>query len=311
MKASPASPASPAPVIVEKAPDAGSPPVRPKPAETVPVGKPDPAKPAVHAPDMPPEFAATATIPASLLFRRTAIDAHYNRLGWTSLGSLTQQSVTELQCERVYFAGGRGLCLYADRGFFTTYNALVFGPDFEVVRSVPLAGSPTRARVSPDGRWAASTVFVSGHSYASAKFSTQTLILDVKAGTTLGDLEEFTISRNGQPFREPDFNFWGVTFANESGRFYCTLGTGGKTYLMRGSVDTRRLEVVREGVECPLPLARQPQTGVQKTTGRTANPLAAASDGRSYLGGRAACRTAQCRRSGGVARQRNRALLAA
>jgi hypothetical protein len=42
-----------------------------------------------------------------------------------------------------------------------------------------------------------------------------------------------------------------VTFANQPGRFYATLGTAGHTYLVRGDVETQRVEVLRDGVECP------------------------------------------------------------
>ena len=57
--------------------------------------------------------------------------------------------------------------------------------------------------------------------------------------------------RDGERFRAVDFNFWGVTFAADSDRFYATLGTGGAVHLVEGRVSTGRLDVVLEGVECP------------------------------------------------------------
>jgi Tol biopolymer transport system component len=130
-------------------------------------------------------------------------------------------------------------------------HAYIFGPDFQPRHKIPLNGSPTRARVSPDGRYAATTAFVFGHSYADANFSTQTTIIDVASGTPLGDLERFTVLGNGQRIRSPDFNFWGVTFARDSNRFYATLRTAGKTYLVEGDVAARTMRVLRENVECP------------------------------------------------------------
>ena len=43
-----------------------------------------------------------------------------------------------------------------------------FDASFKRTHVVPLTGSPIRARVSPDGRRAALTVFETGHSYADA-----------------------------------------------------------------------------------------------------------------------------------------------
>jgi Tol biopolymer transport system component len=48
-----------------------------------------------------------------------------------------------------------------------------------------------------------------------------------------------------------DMNFWGVTFARDSDRVYATLATGGRTYLLEGSVSERALRVLHENVECP------------------------------------------------------------
>ena len=47
-----------------------------------------------------------------------------------------------------------------------------------------------------------------------------------------------------------DFNFWGITFADDR-RFYVTLQTGGKRYLVEGDVPARTARVVGEDVECP------------------------------------------------------------
>jgi hypothetical protein len=116
---------------------------------------------------------------------------------------------------------------------------------------VTLGGVPSRARVSPDGRLGATTTFVVGHSYNQDGFSTQTLLIDLRTGKRLANLEDFTILRDGRPFKSVDFNFWGVTFARNSNRFYATLGTGGKTYLVEGNVKAKTGRVLAENVECP------------------------------------------------------------
>jgi hypothetical protein len=160
---------------------------------------------------------------------------------------------SDLVCERVYYARGRGLCLVSEqRPIGPKYIAKIFDPDFKVHHEVRLAGLPSRARVSPDGRYGATTVFVLGHSYRDDSFSTQTKLIDMASGTLVVDnLEDFAVFRNDEHINERDFNFWGVTFARDSNRFYATLATGGKTYLVQGDVKARQMHVLRENVECP------------------------------------------------------------
>ena len=127
----------------------------------------------------------------------------------------------------------------------------IFDETFTVRHRVPLTGVPSRTRVSPDGRWAAATVFEHGHSYAEEGFSTRTTIVDTATGRVYADLEQFEVERDGHRFKLADFNFWGVTFAADSDTFYATLASGGVNYLIGGRITTRRAQVIRAGVECP------------------------------------------------------------
>jgi Tol biopolymer transport system component len=157
-----------------------------------------------------------------------------------------------LRCDRAYFAGGAGLCLARGSGFAAGYEAKVFGPDLRVRHALDVEGVPSRARVSPDGRYGSVTLFVAGHSYADAgTFSTQTTLIDMASGKKLADLEDFVVTRAGRRITAIDVNFWGVTFAADGDRFYATLATGGKTYLLKGSVSARTATVIHENVECP------------------------------------------------------------
>jgi hypothetical protein len=159
---------------------------------------------------------------------------------------------TPLECDRAYFAGGRGVCLVETmQGLVVRYYAEIFDEHFTRLHRVPLTGVPSRVRVSPDGHRAAMTVFESGHSYAQDGFSTRTTVVDTMTGLVVADLEQFTIWRNGTRFRSVDFNFWGVTFAQDGSRFYATLASRGTKYLIEGNMDTRDGRVVRTGVECP------------------------------------------------------------
>ncbi len=188
-----------------------------------------------------------------LVFRHTAIDPYAGALGVASVADPSSaRLVPALRCERLHMAAGQGVCLMADRGVFTSYRAVLFDEGFQARAELPLAGVPSRVQVAPDGRLAATTVFVTGHAYSDTSFSTRTSILDVAAARWLvEDLETFVVRRRGEVIRSPDFNFWGVTFAPDGHTFYATLGTGGETLLIRGNVDTREAEVVEEHVECP------------------------------------------------------------
>jgi hypothetical protein len=158
----------------------------------------------------------------------------------------------DLACERVYYAGGHGICMgVAASG--VDYDATIFDADLKPVEKIGLTGLPSRARVSADGRYGAMTVFVSGDSYleSSTAFSTRTTILDMSDGSQIGQLEQFDVSKDGKPFDAVDFNFWGVTFAKDPNRFYATLGTGGEHYLVEGNVREKTMRVLRDGVECP------------------------------------------------------------
>ncbi len=157
----------------------------------------------------------------------------------------------ELSCARVYFAADRGLCLAtAETG--VSYEATIVDSSLQPLERLDLAGLPSRARVSDDGRYGAMTVFVNGHEYLSGGgFSTVTTIVDLRSGQELGNLERFEVTKDGRPFDAVDFNFWGVTFASDPNRFYATLHTGDHYYLVEGDIERRTLRVLRDGVECP------------------------------------------------------------
>jgi hypothetical protein len=157
-----------------------------------------------------------------------------------------------LRCDRSYYAAGSGICLDRGSGFAAGYRARVFDARFHVRASVAVEGIPSRARVSPDGRYGSVTLFVAGHSYVQAGgFSTQTTLIDLRRGAKLADLEEFAVMHGRRRVTAVDANFWGVTFARDSDRFYATMATGGRTYLIAGSVARRTARVLRENVECP------------------------------------------------------------
>lgn len=187
-----------------------------------------------------------------------AVDPHNTRLNGRVFvvadGKAKEEpAASGLACERVYFAHGRGICMgIAPSG--VDYTATIFDSKLQPLHELALTGLPSRARVSSDGRYGAMTVFVTGDSYLSSPtaFSTRTTILEMASGKQVGQLEQYSVTKEGKPFDAVDFNFWGVTFdPADSDRFYATLATGTHHYLVEGSVRGKTLKVLRDGVECP------------------------------------------------------------
>jgi WD40-like Beta Propeller Repeat len=164
-----------------------------------------------------------------------------------------RRQLGKLTCERVAFAAGHGICLAQSRKIPTPgYEARFFDADQKVTGRASLSGTPSRARVSPDGRYASSTTFVAGDGYTTpGQFSTRTRIYDTATGDDFGDLEDFTVTKDDKKLDAQDLNFWGVTFTGQGARFYATLGTGGHHYLIAGDARTKAATVVRDGIECP------------------------------------------------------------
>jgi hypothetical protein len=192
-----------------------------------------------------------------------------------SLGARTgRPTLTGLRCARVYVsASGSGICVARGSGFAAGYVGKVFGADLRVRHTLALEGIPSRARVSPDGRYGAVTMFVTGDSYADAgAFSTRTSIVDLASGRRVADLEDFTVTNGERQVTAVDVNFWGVTFARDSDRFFATLATGGRTYLVEGSVAAHRAHVIHGNVECPSLSPDGTRIAFKKRTGSAEVP---------------------------------------
>lgn len=213
-------------------------------AEAIPLGTPAPIA-------MPEELSALQSEPHLVVINRQL--PYIGQLELVSLNSDQPQTAqTAMQCDRVHFAAGTGLCLLRDTSVEGNYvTATLFDSNFNPKYVLAIDGFPSRTRVSPDGRYAAFTVFVTGHSYNDPNMSVATIILDTTTGASLGNLEEFETWKDGKRFEAIDFNFWGVTFAQDSNIFYATLRYSDTTYLIQGDIATRTLTVLRENVECP------------------------------------------------------------
>lgn len=187
-----------------------------------------------------------------VLFLSTRADA-IGQIGVAPLEKTESQTLFQSEiCERAYFSRRHGVCLVLNRTSVQPRAFIEFlDPRFQAVTRLPLAGLPIRARISPDERYVATTVFVTGENYASEDFTTRTTIFDLATKTAIADLEQFTVERNGASFRNTDFNFWGVTFRPDGNRFLATLGTGGRRLLVDGDLQRRHFRVIADDVECP------------------------------------------------------------
>jgi hypothetical protein len=187
-----------------------------------------------------------------VVFRNTANGAGYGYVASVPLSDPSgPRAVTPVACDRVDAAVAEFVCLRTERGIVPNYSATLYADDGTAVENWPLSGVPSRTRISDDGDLIATTAFVTGHSYATVGFSTETQIR-TRDGETLGDLEEWTLVIDGDQMAPADRNYWGITFIDDD-TFYATAGltTTGRTYLIKGDVPARTLTSVAADVECP------------------------------------------------------------
>jgi len=196
---------------------------------------------------------ASQPLPAGpfILFRNTASGQGYGNAATVPLSAPGgSRSVSEQQCDRVYGTPQEVVCLKTNRGLVTAFEAAVLDRNWQQQRAWPVPGIPSRTRISPDGSMIATTVFVSGHSYAAAGFSTATEV-SFPDGTSV-NLEDFALMVNGERLLATDRNIWGVTFApGQRDVFYATAASSGRIWLVRGSLSTKTLTAVHDHVECP------------------------------------------------------------
>ena len=213
------------------------------------------AAPAASRVALPVADRAAIEAAPRIVFRHTGLDGRYGQVAEVALADPAgPRAFTGVVCDRVYARPRVATCLRTQTGVSTSYEAddLTTGPGADWLRTiaVPLPGSPSRTRLSPDGTLTASTVFVSGDSYMTTGFSARTIIRHV-GSTSVDDLERFLIVMHGRQVRPRDRNIWGVTFAPDDRTFYVTLATGGRTYLARGDLAARTITTVAGHVECP------------------------------------------------------------
>jgi hypothetical protein len=138
-----------------------------------------------------------------VLFRETASGANFGRLAMVSLDAPTgERRWTAVTCQRLSFAGGRGLCLHLQRGVFNSYTAQLLDRTLTPGQSIKLEGFPAGSAsrltaVGGDG------VRV-GDDYAAA-FSTRTTLVVRGGDRSVSSRNSDVARRRALPRR--DFNF--------------------------------------------------------------------------------------------------------
>ena len=193
---------------------------------------------------------ATGTV----YFRNLAAGPEYGKLAALPIGSSPEaaRKVGSLHCDRFATARSTGICLRLKPGSLPPVSEmLVLDANLEERHRETLPGTPSRARVSPDGRIVSWTLFVSGDSYAATGFSTRSGLYEVETGRLVKTVEELPVFVDGRRYFAADANYWGITFGADGNRFYVTLGSKGKTYLIEADYRTYRGTAILQNAECP------------------------------------------------------------
>lgn len=183
-----------------------------------------------------------------IVFRNTASGQGYGHVASVAFEDPSgPRELGDVACDRVDVNAGLLSCMQVVRGIPPSYRTSMLDLDFRPQAEWPLPGVPSRTRISDSGL-VATTAFVTGHSYATNTFSTETTVKSV-GGLDYGNLEDFSIYIDGQELTAVDRNVWGVSF-EKNDEFYATVASGSKTWLVHGDLQKKVMTSVLENAEC-------------------------------------------------------------
>jgi hypothetical protein len=171
--------------------------------------------------------------------------------------NVISREATSISCERVHAAAGTVACLSYDRSLpgMSRLDLMDFALRMRFQNAVQPGSVISRARVSADGRYASTTVFVSGHNYVVPGFSTATQIWDTRTGRLAVALAHLVLMHQGKVMSytpQTRLNYWGVTFDPLNvDRYFVTVSIAGRAYLAEGYISKGTVHTVRADVECP------------------------------------------------------------
>lgn len=210
---------------------------------------------------------------ARVVFRNTAFGAGYGLVASVPLSDPTAaRSLTDSACDRVYATATVQSCLHIDRGVVTTFTGTLSDASGRETRSWPLAGVPSRTRISADSTLVAATSFVTGESYGTVGFATMTTISTTDGSQDYGNLEDFALYVDDVRVTAADRNVWGVTFSDDDSVFYATAASNNQTWLVRGDLVSRTLTAIRDSAECPSLSPDGARIAYKKEVSTTATP---------------------------------------
>ena len=211
----------------------------------------------------PPELAAsdTAQPPSGpvpqpgevLVVNRTPGD-DYGRLAIRHQDG--SRTLLDRDCIRVHIAADRGVCLSQGNGVVPSFTTSFFDPAAPLTTIKSYASAlPSRARISPDGRFSSVTAFISGASYEDIGGEAATIVtiddIDGEGGNTLSSLSRYDIDSDDATYGDSiDAQYWGMTFA-DSDRFYVTGFFDETAEILLGSVDDQTLTPTGWEGSCP------------------------------------------------------------
>ncbi|MET7279781.1 hypothetical protein ABZS29_16215 [Kribbella sp. NPDC005582] len=191
--------------------------------------------------------------PSTLFFRNLADGPDHGKLAAVPAKDPgTARRVGDLSCDRFAAARGTAICLrLKPESLPPLTEMLVLDANLKEIHRETLPGTPSRARVSPNGRIVNWTLFVSGDSYAASGFSTRTGFYNLDKQRLTKSVETLPILVGGKRYFASDVNFWGITFAADGNTFYLTMSSKGKTYLIKADYAKYWGEAIASNVECP------------------------------------------------------------
>ncbi|TDD57990.1 hypothetical protein E1263_21245 [Kribbella antibiotica] len=194
-----------------------------------------------------------ALAPANLFFRNLADGPDHGKLAAVPAGEPGgARNVGDLSCDRFAAARGTAICLRLKPDSLPPLtDMIVLDANLKEVHRETLPGTPSRARVSPSGRIVNWTLFVTGDSYAATGFSTRTGLYNLDTQRLTKSVETLPIFVDGKRYFASDVNFWGITFAADGNRFYLTMSSKGKTYLIEADHKSYHGDAIARNVECP------------------------------------------------------------
>lgn len=208
-------------------------------------------------------------------------DRNYHRVDLITFDPATLRPIsrtpTEMGCTRVHAAGdGKVFCftrvIPGKPNYFSPPTGYVYSRTLALETSYPKGlGAVSRARISKDGKFTASTAFTTGHSYLGAggtSFSTATFIGNASDPQSQKNIQRWPVFNKGVEVRSVDLNLWGATFdpAN-SDRFLVTAYFDTKPHLAEGSVQSQKINVLKDAVECPSFSPNGKRIAFKKRTG--------------------------------------------